>query len=494
MKKIFILTITISLIIIQCNSKTKENIDNNNNSTNEIVKSNETIPAAKILSQSDAAFLDKVKNKIVINGKAKYTFKDNGDIEYVFNSGDYREDKNYIFESSLDGTNAYYYELYNIQDRYEKGPSNIATNYKGFSVKDGILYEDNYRGYESDPVETIITKWERENYYSNYYYREVKENPNFDNFPYENKADVTFDKYNERQEGILINESDYKLEEVDDINTYNFNGIYSNNNASIELNKNDDDSFYLYAINIITNENGQTVTNIQSTDTSKMILEENQYVEPYCAIGANTLDYEEIVGADGGYIISIQPINANTIMVTEPNGSYGFTGIYKKSPEQIDSNDKSTKEKAYYNACRWYAQNYDDINSVFNKIVEFNFENGGYYEVNMGNANDYISKFRESGYFSDNYIKSLENSFEEIKKNLEENKQSDGAPEGMDADWFLATQEIDSYLDIINNQMKLDDITIYSDDDNVLCISNEDMGEFLILELKQYGDEWLIEK
>ena len=73
-------------------------------------------------------------------------------------------------------------------------------------------------------------------------------------------------------------------------------------------------------------------------------------------------------------------------MVTEPNGSYGFTGIYKKSPEQIDSNDKSTKEKAYYNACRWYAQNYDDINSVFNKIVEFNFENGGYYEVNMGNS------------------------------------------------------------------------------------------------------------
>ena len=121
------------------------------------------------------------------------------------------------------------------------------------------------------------------------------------------------------------------------------------------------------------------------------------------------------------------------------------------------------------------------------EIVEFNFENGGYYEVNMGNANDYISKFRESGYFSDNYIKNLENSFEEIKKNLEENKQNDGAPEGMDADWddwdwFLATQEIDYYLDIINNQMKLDDIRIYSDDDNVLCISNEDMGEFLVLE------------
>ena len=60
MKKIFILTITISLIIIQCNSKTKENIDNNNNSTNEIVKSNETIPATKILSQADAAFVDTV--------------------------------------------------------------------------------------------------------------------------------------------------------------------------------------------------------------------------------------------------------------------------------------------------------------------------------------------------------------------------------------------------------------------------------------------------
>ena len=486
MKKfIFIIAILI-FIIISCGNTQTENIQTN--------QTNETIPATKILSQSDAAFLAKVKNKIIISGRAKYTFKDNGDIEYVFDAGNYRENKNYIFESSLDGTNAYYYELYNIQDKYEKGPSNIATNYKGFSVKNGILYEDNYVGYEWDPVETIITKWERENYYSNYYYREVKENPNFDNFPYENKADVTFNEYNERQEGILIEESDYKPEEVGDINNYNFDAIYSNNNASIELKKNDDESFYLYAISIITNENGKIVTNIQSTDVSKMILEENQYVEPYCAIGANTLDYEEIVGADGGYIISIQPINSDTIMVTEPNGSYGFTGIYKKVPEQIDFNDKSTKEKAYYNACKWYAQNYDEINEAFQKIAEFNFENGGYYEVNMGNAYDYISKFKESGYFSDNYIKSLENSFEEIKKNLEENKQNDGALEGMDADWFLATQEIDSYLDIINNQMKLSDITIYSDDDNVLCISNEDMGKFLILQVKQYGDEWLIEK
>ncbi|WP_297286669.1 hypothetical protein [uncultured Brachyspira sp.] len=486
MKKfIFIIAILI-FIIISCGNTQTENIQTN--------QTNETIPATKILSQSDAAFLAKVKNKIIISGRAKYTFKDNGDIEYVFDAGNYRENKNYIFESSLDGTNAYYYELYNIQDKYEKGPSNIATNYKGFSVKDNVLYEDNYVGYEWDPVETIITKWERENYYSNYYYREVKENPNFDNFPYENKADVTFDKYNERQEGILIEESDYKAEEVGDINNYNFNGIYSNNNASIELKKNDDESFYLYAINIITNENGEIVTNIQSTDVSKMILEENQYVEPYCGIGSYTLDYEEVAGGDGGYIISIQPINADTIMVTEPNGSYGFTGIYKKVPEQIDFNDKSTKEKAYYNACKWYAQNYDEINEAFQKIAEFNFENGGYYEVNMGNAYDYISKFKESGYFSDNYIKSLENSFEEIKKNLEENKQNDGALEGMDADWFLATQEIDSYLDIINNQMKLSDITIYSDDDNVLCISNEDMGKFLILQVKQYGDEWLIEK
>ncbi|MBW5380684.1 hypothetical protein E6A52_08165, partial [Brachyspira hampsonii] len=198
MKKIFVLITIMSLSIIQCGNKTdNQTTPNNNVNTNEAVQSNETIPAEKILSQEDAAFLDKVKNKIIISGSAKYTFKDNGDIEYVFEYGSYREDKNYIFESSKDSTNAYYYELYNIQDKYEKGPSNIATNYKGFSVKNGILYEDNYQGYESDPNETIITKWEKENYYSNYYYREVKENPNFDNFPYENKADVTFQEYNE---------------------------------------------------------------------------------------------------------------------------------------------------------------------------------------------------------------------------------------------------------------------------------------------------------
>ena len=279
MKKIFLLITIMSLMIIQCGNKTDNQTTSNNNvNTNEAVQSNEIIPASKILSQEDASFLDKVKNKIIISGMAKYTFKDNGDIEYVYDSGSYREDKNYIFESSKDGTNAYYYELYNIQDKYEKGPSNIATNYKGFSVKNGILYEDNYEGYESDPNETIITKWEKENYYSNYYYREVKENPNFDNFPYENKADVTFESYNERQQGILISESEYKPEEVGNINTYNFNGIYSNNNSSIELKKNNDETFYLYAINITTDENGQTVTNIQSTDVSKMVLQENQYV------------------------------------------------------------------------------------------------------------------------------------------------------------------------------------------------------------------------
>ena len=494
MKKIFLLMTIMSLIIIQCGNKTDTQTTAAN--TNESVQSDNTIPATKVLSQADAAFLDKVKNKIVIDRNSQYTFKDNGDIEYVYDSGDYREEKNYIFESSKDGTNAYYYETYNIQDRYEEGPSNIATNYEGFSVINGILYEDNYEGYEGDPIETIMVKWEKENYYSNYYYREVKENPNFDNFPYENKADVTFDEYNRISRGILISKSDYKLEEVGDISMYNFDNVYTNGyNASIELKKNDDGTFYFYAINITTDENGQTVTNIQSTDVSKMVLQENQYVEPHCAIGSHTLDYEETVGMDGGYIISIQPINADTIMVTEPNGSYGFTGIYKKSPEMaaaIDSNDKSTKEKAYYNACRWYAENYSELNDIFNKIVDFDFEGGGYYEINMENVYLYIAKFKNSGYFSDNYIKNLENSFEEIKKNLEENKQSDGTVDGMEADWFLATQEIDYYLNIITNEMNLGDIVPYGDKGDSLCISNE-AGESVILEVKKYGDEWLIE-
>ena len=454
MKKIFLLITIMSLIIIQCGNKTDTQTTAAN--TNEAIQSNETIPATKILSQADAAFLDKVKNKIIIDRNSQYTFKENGDIEYIYDSGDYRQNKNYIFESSKDGTNAYYYETYNIQDMYEKGPSNIATNYKGFSVINGILYEDNYQGYEGDPIETIMVKWEKENYYSNYYYREVKENPNFDNFPYENKADVTFDEYNRISRGILISKSDYKLEEVGDISEYNFDNVYTNGyNASIELKKNDDGTFYFYAINITTDENGQTVTNIQSTDVSKMVLQENQYVEPHCAIGSHTLDYEETVGMDGGYIISIQPINADTIMVTEPNGSYGFTGIYKKAPEMaddVDANDKSTKEKAYYNACRWYAENYSELNDIFNKIVDFDFEGGGYYEINMENVYLYISKFQNSGYFSDNYIKNLENSFEEIKKNLEENKQSDGTVDGMEADWFLATQEIDYYISMIEEK------------------------------------------
>ena len=123
MKKIFLLITIMSLIIIQCGNKTDNQTTSNNNvNTNEAVQSNETIlgVTVEILSQADEAFLEKVKNKIIISGSAKYTFKDNGDIEYVFEYGSYREDKNYIFESSKDSTNAYYYELYNIQDKYER--------------------------------------------------------------------------------------------------------------------------------------------------------------------------------------------------------------------------------------------------------------------------------------------------------------------------------------------------------------------------------------
>ena len=323
MKKIFLLITIISLLIIQCGNKTDSQTASNDTNTNDSVQSNETIPSTKILSQADTAFLENVKNKIVIDGDYQYTFKENGDLEYM--------DSILTFESSKDGSNAYYYETYNIQDRYKEGPSNIATNYRGFSIINGILYEDNYQGYEGDPIETIMTKWEKANYYSNYYYRQVKANPNFDNFPYENKADVTFDKYNRIARGLLISKSDYKLEEVGDINEYNFDNVYTNGyNASIELKKNDDGTFYFYAINITTDENGQTVTNIQSTDVSKMVLEENQYVEPYCEIFDNSMEYGEVSGADGTYFIDITPISSDALVLVENNGSYGFSGVFKK--------------------------------------------------------------------------------------------------------------------------------------------------------------------
>ena len=66
--------------------------------------------------------------------------------------------------------------------------------------------------------------------------------------------------------GILILEEDYKPYEVGDIEKYNFDGTYTNNNSSIELKKKDNDSFYLYAINIDKDEKGNAITNIQSTE------------------------------------------------------------------------------------------------------------------------------------------------------------------------------------------------------------------------------------
>ena len=476
MKKYFYILI-ISLIVIQCNNKELPDLQ-----TSDTANTNK---ALKTLSQEDVAFLEKIKNKIIIIGNDKYIFKDNGDIEYsTINSYEETIVQNYVFESSLDGTNAYYYHTYNIREMYQKAPNNIATNYKGFSVKNGILYEDNYEGYDMDPNETIIRKWERENYYSNYYYTTVKENPNFDNFHYENKSDVTFDKFNEKMIGILILEEDYKPYEVGDIEKYNFDGTYTNNNSSIELKKKDNDSFYLYAINIDKDEKGNAITNIQSTDTNKMILKKNQYVDTYTDINVYGLYYGEVAEVDLSYVMYIQPMSRDALMITEPNRSCGFAGIYKKSLQMVDSNDKSTKEKAFYDACKWYAQNYDEIN----RIDTVDFDGGGYYDINMENVYLYISKFKNSGYFSDNYIKNLENQFKYIKNDLQENKQDDGVVEGMEYDWFLRTQEIDYMLDIINT-MELKNIGSFLEDGKEYVFYDS-----LNLQVKKYGDEWLIEE
>ena len=92
------------------------------------------------------------------------------------------------------------------------------------------------------------------------------------------------------------------------------------------------------------------------------------------------------------------------------------------------------------------------------------------------------------GYFSENYIKSLEDRIETVKNDLEKNKQNDGVVEGMEADWFLRTQEVDYILDMID-KMELKDIKSYTND------RNEEYCEYYdtSLQLKKYGDEWLIE-
>ena len=215
-----------------------------------------------------------------------------------------------------------------------------------------------------------------------------------------------------------------------------------------------------------------------------MILKKNQYVDTYTDINVYGLYYGEVSEVDLSYVMYIQPMSRDYIMIMEPNGSCGFTGIYKKSLQMVDSNDKSTKEKAFYNACKWYAQNYDEIN----RIDTVDFDGGGYYDINMENVYLYISKFKNSGYFSDNYIKNLENQFKYIKNDLQENKQDDGVVEGMEYDWFLRTQEIDYMLDIINT-MELKNIGSFLEDGKEYVFYDS-----LNLQVKKYGDEWLIEE
>lgn len=300
-QKIIICLIFLSIFIIQCSNGTS-----NGN--------------AKTLSETDIEFINKVKNKIVaLDFSNVYIFEDNGNIKTPF--------EEYIFDCSEDGSNAYYYYLYEVGEEYLGGPNETATNYSGFSVNDNIIY--------LDYSENSITKWAEENYYSGLY--EVKENPNFDNFPYENKSDIKFK--NLIMFGVLINSNEYKPEEIGNITDYDFNGTYKNDkNAFLVLNK-EREIFSLYAINIFTNENGSIITNIQNSSKR----------ESHIGLYESSLVYEEYMGRDGGYNIEIMPISEASLTVIENNGDLGFKGIFNRTDIKIEMPTSTPRRNAVSN-------------------------------------------------------------------------------------------------------------------------------------------------
>ncbi len=120
------------------------------------------------------------------------------------------------------------------------------------------------------------------------------------------------------------------------------------------------------------------------------------------------------------------------------------SNIKKEIKATIDSCISVNTVKGFFS---WYKTNFDKINHIHFIKMEPNEP----YKVEFNKAEIYFTFLRQSGLFSDLFLKNLKKYFESCEKKLLEIKQTDGPATGFEADLFLYCQDYNILFNNINN-------------------------------------------
>lgn len=158
----------------------------------------------------------------------------------------------------------------------------------------------------------------------------------------------------------------------------------------------------------------------------------------------------------------------------------------------IVKNDSVSAVEAIHGFLNWYKEELIPLSRI-NLVDQVPGKN---YSVNLDSCRKFISELEESGNFTPGYLAEKMKRFEEKKKELEADPQTEGPPYGFEFDQVMLVQDIDSELDSlpsfkvvqasVNTDTALVDFTLYYEYEFMLLKEN---GNWLVNRILLVGDE-----
>lgn len=158
----------------------------------------------------------------------------------------------------------------------------------------------------------------------------------------------------------------------------------------------------------------------------------------------------------------------------------------------VVKNDSVLAVEATHRFLSWYKDQLIPLSRI-NLVDQVPGKN---YAVNMDSCRKFISKLKQSGYFTAGYLAEKMKRFEEKKKALESDPQTEGPPYGFEFDQVMLVQDIDSELDslasfnVVQESVSTDtalvDFTLYYEYEFMLVRQN---ANWLIDRILLVGDE-----
>lgn len=164
--------------------------------------------------------------------------------------------------------------------------------------------------------------------------------------------------------------------------------------------------------------------------------------------------------------------------------------VLAESP--VVKNDSILVVEATHRFLSWYKDQLIPLSRI-NLVDQVPGKN---YAVNMDSCRKFISALEQSGYFTPGYLAEKMKGFEEKKKALESDPQTEGPPYGFEFDQVMLVQDIDSELDslgsfsVVQTSVRTDtalvDFTLYYEYEFMLVRQS---GNWLIDRILLVGDE-----